>query len=224
MAGDPRYAAILKELRDTLTRKVKSLPDLSFYPESVLVDRVLADPSSDNPVAFGQRHQHDIAQLIDIADLSLQPFEDVKSKIATALSASDPWQRYWGAIVCSSFGQQASPLVPQVTRLAEDDSNLLVRTRAAEFLGLIEAADPRPVLAAVLAASQSPVEANLILNTVVVLRDGDPGYDFQITAESLSEPARKGAEVQRRLSYLSPDIPDTGSKQRGKKRAGKRKK
>lgn len=198
LADDPRYADVLTEMRKRLEERVKSMPDLSFFPESDLVARAL-----DNPVAFGQNHQEEVRQLVDIADLSLLEFKDARVGIDQALSSSNPWKRYWGAIVCSCFGHAATDFVPQAKKLARHDPNPLVQTRAAEFLGLIEAADPRPAIMDALADSRSTVEANLILNTVVLLRDGKPGYEFDITGEALPAKVRNGKDVKRRLKYLA---------------------
>jgi hypothetical protein len=79
----------------------------------------------------------------------------------------------------------------------------MVRTRAAEFLGLTESADPRPTLLDVLAKTRSGVEAGLILNSVVLLRDGKPGYEFTIKKEDLANLKDVKADaVNRRFEYL----------------------
>ena len=44
------------------------MPDLSFIPESVLVDEGL-----DDPVAYGQAHKEQIAQLVDVGKLEAPP-------------------------------------------------------------------------------------------------------------------------------------------------------
>ena len=54
-------------------------------------------------------------------------------------------------------------------------SDLLVRTRAAEFLGLSGLGDPVPVILDALYRSQDEVEALLILNSLVLLMDGPHG-------------------------------------------------
>ena len=66
LAGDPAHAKTLAELRGRLREIVKGTPDLSFYPESWLVANALG-----NPVAFGQAHKKEIADMVDIADLQL---------------------------------------------------------------------------------------------------------------------------------------------------------
>src|SRR5690606_33845694 len=52
LAEDPKYQTVLKELRRELSQRVKSLPDLSFFPETVLVDQAMS-----RPLEFGDRHK-----------------------------------------------------------------------------------------------------------------------------------------------------------------------
>jgi len=129
--GDPKYAAVLADLRKRLQDKVKSLPDLSFYPESHLVDAAFG-----NPVAFGQKQKEAIASLVEIADLELLPFEQAKPAIESALSSDNRWERYWALIVCSTHGVEAKSLAAKAKELAASDEENLVRLRAADFLSL----------------------------------------------------------------------------------------
>jgi hypothetical protein len=138
------------------------------------------------------------------------------------LLPADETERYWGLIVCSCFGKSASDLTDTARQLADSDDNLLVRTRAAEFLGLIGAADPRPTLMDCLAKTESGIEANLILNSVVLLQDGPSGFPFHITPASLNAAGKRSEEVQRRLDYLSPET--AGSRANPAQAKGKRKK
>ena len=66
LASDPSYKSTLEELRSDLQGQIKSMPDLSFYPEPYFLEAGLT-----NPVAFGQRNITEIGELVDIADLSL---------------------------------------------------------------------------------------------------------------------------------------------------------
>lgn len=204
LVDDPEFHSILLSLRRLLQTQVKSLPDLSFYPESYL-----AKHAFNNPVQFGREHREEIAELVDIADLSLLPIDEARPHLSAALASSDETQRYWGLIVCSCFGKLAADFTDTARKLAASDSNLLVRTRAAEFLGLIGAADPRPVLIDCLAKTESGIEANLILNSVVLLQDGQPGYPFSITPDRINVVGKQSEEVQRRLAYLSPETADS---------------
>jgi len=197
IAADPANRKILEDLRNRMATRVKGMPDLSFFPESELVKKAFG-----NPVKFGQANKARIARLVDIADLSLVPFDKASDKIEAALDSKDPWERYWGLIVCSCFGKKADGFVATAKKIAAKDAEPLVRVRAAEFLALTGAAEPQAVIMDVLATAEHPLEALLTLNTVVLLRDGKPGYKFKITANSVNPKARRG-EVSRRLQYLA---------------------
>lgn len=200
LAADPAYADKLVELRHLLQKQVKSMPDLSFYPEPVF----LAE-GRDNPVAFGQRKKQEIAALVDIADLSLKAFPEAKAPLAKALESSNPWKRYWGLVTCSSFGSQATPFYEKAKEIAASDSERLVRIRAAEFLGLAGEADPRSVFVEALRQVSSPTEANLILNSAALLQDTNPGYTFDLSEFADTEWANgKKSLARHRVEYLDP--------------------
>jgi hypothetical protein len=172
------------------------MPDLSFYPENVLRNQAF-----DNPVLFGQQHKEEIAELIDIADLSLHPFNEAREGIDAALSSGDPLKVYWGLIVCSGFGKEAEPFYDIARELCLDD-DLLIRTRAAEFLGLTGIEDPVPVITEALIQTSDGIEALLILNSLVLLMDGPNNYDFILNDNSLKPEVLKNDQVQRRLEYV----------------------
>ena len=198
LAGDPAYAETLADLRKRLADRVKGLPDLSLFPESVLVEKAFG-----NPTEFGKAHAARIGQLVDIADLSLISLDEARDRLVAATQSDDPWKRYWGMIVCSSYGGAAKPFVSIARDLARNDPERLVRVRAAEYLGLTRTDDPRPMIMDALRSTRSSVEANLILNSLVMLRDGQPGYAFLVNANDIDPAARKG-DVPRRLEYLDP--------------------
>ena len=194
LASDPAYADVLRDLRTRLQQRVKGMPDLSFFPESYLVEHAMSDP-----VGFGQRRADQIARLVDVADLALVPFDQAAEPLAAALRSTDPWQRYWALIVGSCFGEQAESLVPAAERLL-DDPELLVRVRAAEMLGIVSAIDPRPTLHQILETTESPVEALLTLNTVVFFHDSiENRFPFDIEKVQMRV---TGGETDRRLEYL----------------------
>jgi len=206
LSEDPAYADQLAELRGLLRQQIKSMPDLSFYPEPVF----LAE-GGDNPTAFGNKKKTEIARLVDIADLSLKPFPEIKPQLERALNAANPWERYWGLITCSAFGEQAAPFYEKAETIAAQDEVSYVRIRAAEFLGLTGAADPRPIMNDVLAKVSDPMEANLILNSVVLLKDAGA---IEFDAESFSSAPwakEKKGPARFRLQYLlNEQRPATG--------------
>lgn len=209
LAGDPKHAAVLKNLRGRLQEIVKGLPDLSFYPESYLVAHAM-----DNATGFGQKHKAEIAKLIDIADLQLLPFPQAKPGITAALRSKNPMERYWGAMVCTAFGQESIALTEAVTPLLKDNSNL-VRLRAAEFLGLIGAINPQPVLIEIVNTTNQEVEGVEALNSIVWFKDFFDGkYPVQ---RSDFHPKQRGGNVADRLNYIN-GTPYPPRKARGKNR------
>ena len=200
LADDPKSASVLRDLRQRLTNQVKEISDLSFLPEPAMLSEALS-----NPVQFGRENQDRIGKLVDTANLSLLPFAKAKSGIAKAFKSNDPWVRYWGAIVCSSFGKEAWSFTETAKNLVKNDADNLVRVRAAEFLALIGAVKPQKAIYLSLKNAESEVEANLILNTVTLLQDGQPGYEFNINPGIFPKEWRSNVRgnVSRRLAYFT---------------------
>lgn len=197
LATNPEYASVLQDVRSRMTNWVKSMPDLSMYPESVL-----ADYAFENPVEFGLLKKQNISDVVDVANLNLVPFAEAKAGIRKALDSDDPSVRYWGLIACSSHGKSAAEFADRAKKLAASDSKLLVRVRAAEFLGLIGAQDPQNVILDALTKSRSGIEAGLIMNTLTLLRDGKMAYKFEVKPDLLNPAVMKNDVVKRRLEYL----------------------
>ena len=194
LAGDPAHAKTLADMRGRLRRRVKSLPDLSLYPESYLVEAAMG-----NPVAFGKDRAEEIARLVDVADLCLLPAEEARGRLQKALASRNEWVRYWALTACACLADEAEPLVPAARPLLNDPERL-VRLRAAEFLGIVGAADPRPTLYEAANGTESPVEALIVLNAAIFFNDHAAGaYPFDLNALDLKV---KDNQVQRRIDYL----------------------
>lgn len=196
LAGDPAYAEQLSGMRILMDDWVRGMPDLSFYPENVLRREAFEDP-----VGFGREHKKHIAELIDIANLELLPFAEARKGIALALDSDDPLKKYWGLIVCSSFNSEALEFREHARELCAH-KNLLVRTRAAEFLGLSGQGDPVPVIEEALYQCEDGVEALLILNSLVLLMDGPRACVFELDEAKLHPAVSQDQQVQRRLEYI----------------------
>ncbi len=197
LAADPKHRQLLLDLRTRLTAQVKEINDLSFYPESHMVQHALGDP-----IAFGRKHSKGIARLVDIADLALQPFGKARGRLNAAINSKNEWERYWALTTCAVIGEPAKSLADAARKGLKDD-NLMVRLRAAEFLGLIKAEDPRPTLYGILNETVSSDEALLAFNGAVLFNDFEPKYPFDLGQVKLK--ARKG-EVTRRTDYFSGNL------------------
>jgi arylsulfatase A-like enzyme len=197
LSGDPAYKAMLEEMRGRLNEWVTGMPDLSFYPEHYLISHAF-----DDPVSFGRAHSADIERYIDIANLQLQDFSLAKNGILATLDSDDLWERYWGLIVSSTFRVIDEALVERARTIASGDPELLNRVKAAEFLGLTAVEDPSEVMTAALTASNDAAEAVLIMNSIVLMQDGEPEYEFDIQSSMIDESIRDNVEVKARMKYL----------------------
>ena len=176
------------------------MPDLSFYPEHILIDQAFS-----NPTAFGKAHQKDIQRYIEIANWSILPFEEVENFLKTSLMSKDPWERYWGLITSSNFGLKAKSLSPIISKISDEDEELINRVRAAEFLAISNQKDPSQVMVESLYQSKKPMEALLILNSIVLLNSFDYGYEITLDTSKISSTVIQDSEVKRRLEYLKGD-------------------
>ena len=199
LAADPAQSKRLAEMRELLKNKMKSINDLSFYPENRMVTTALNDG-----VAFGREHSKQISRLSDLADTALRPFSEVKQALASSLQSKGALRRYWALKVCSNFGEKAKSLAIAAMPLLNDE-NLMVRVRAAEFLGGIKAVDPMPTLYGVVNNAETEQALMIAFNTIVYLRD-QVGHKYD--PEKVKLKFNKG-EVYRRVQYLAGTEPNT---------------
>jgi uncharacterized sulfatase len=193
LSGHSDKQDILLELRRKLQRKVKSINDLSFYPESHMIDHALQ-----NPLAFGENNSEEISKLVDVADLALLSFQNAKPKLVKIFQNGRDWEKYWACLVCSQFEEEAKSLSSHLKKMLSS-KNLMLKMRAIEALALTEKIDPIPSLIEIVNVSESPVEVLLILNTVAFFRDH---HGFELNPKSLKIIAPK-AEYYRRIEYFS---------------------
>lgn len=212
LATDPEHQSTLLELRRQLGSLLRTLPDLSYYPESRLVREAIQDP-----VSFGLEQMAEIQSLADIADIALLSFDEAQPRLEALLDSSNPWQRYWAAMVCTAFGNQAASLAPAAKPLLQDEEPA-VRLRAIEFLGLIGTIQPQPALAELVNSTDDAVLAAETLNSVVWFRDHFNG-SHPAPRDSF-HPKAVNDGVTRRLNYLA-GTPYAGEDD---KKGGKKKK
>lgn len=194
LADDPAHREQLLMMRTRLQQRLKKINDLSFYPESYLVESILPDGAT-----YGTQHSQQIADLIDTADLALLDFAAARKPLTAALESSDRWKRYWAVVACCSFGEVAKSLAEHVLALRNDDE-LLVRMRVAEYQAVVLEQDPRPLLAESLAATESPVAAAIMLNSAVFLKDRPDAFPLDINKVRLKV---TNNEVARRQLYFA---------------------
>ena len=203
LAKDKNYIEILLDLRRKLNDHLVSINDLSFIPEPHLLENGL-----DDIVSYSEKNKDLISRLIKISDLSLNDYKQVSSKIQDALNDINPWVRYWGLIVSSSFGSKALENTKQINSIFENDPENLVRMRAAEFMLLnnLEISDSK--INSLLKKSNFEAETNLMLNTLANIKTSNPNYKLNLNKRVFPEnwlpPLREeNALVNRRMNYLT---------------------
>ncbi len=196
LAGEPAHQATLVQMRNSLVESMVALADLGMFPESFL-----AEEGFENPTEFGRQHQDRIAALLEIANLQLISFANAEPKLRAALQSDDPWRRYWALNACTHFGKRAEDLMDLAHSIVQRDSSPLVQAAAGEFLGVARLGDPALAIHAALQRSKSRIEAAMILNIAMTLRDGY-GYTFDIQRHWFAKKGRKD-NVERLLRYLS---------------------
>lgn len=215
LANDPKFKTLLMKMRSNLKNRLVSMPDLSFFPESFLVQNAM-----NNPVAFGEENRERIAKLMEIADLALLPFEEAETRVALELKSSDQMKRYWAAMVCTAFGESAKNLVTVVEPMLDDESEV-VRIRVAEFLGRIGAINPQDALTKIVNTTHDPIVATEALNSIVWFKDFFSGK-YPVKRSEFT-PKVMGADVDDRLNYINGiPYPLKRPKNRGKQKKNRK--
>jgi len=197
LATNPDYQEVVLDLRSRLDRWMKDMPDLSFFPEHYIINNGV-----DNPVRFGKKNKGQIEKYIDVANLSLSEFADVKIQIQESLMSEDPWERYWALTNCNIFGKGAMEFSSLIAEIEASDTELINRVRASEYFGLLKTKDPSKAMIRSLSESRDPVEALLILNSIVLMHSAPYNFRFDFEEEHLAENVRSDVQVKRRLEYM----------------------
>ncbi len=205
LAKDKNHKEHLLEMRNELKTHLISINDLSFIPEPYFIENGLNDVET-----YSYINKELIRKLIDISDLNLNEYKNVSSKIKDALKDGNPWVRYWGLISCTSFGLEAGENLAEINNLFEKDPENLVKIRAAEYLMLHNKKVDQEKINNLLKSAKSETEANLMLNTLALIKTKNPNYKLELKKaefpSSWLPPVREeNALVNRRMNYLTND-------------------
>ena len=203
LAEDVNHKKKLEEMRDVLENHLNITNDLSFLPEPYFISNGL-----ENVEDFSKKHKELIKKLREVSNLALYNYVNVSGKIKIALDDPNPWVRYWGLIVCSSFGIEAIENLNTIKNLFENDQENLVKIRAAEYLLLNDQKINNEKIKNLLKSAKTETEANLMLNTFALLKTKNPKYELEISKKVFPDnwfpPIRnENALVSRRMNYLT---------------------
>ena len=203
LANSDEHQEILIDLRKTLNDHLISSNDLSFFPEPYFLENGISDVT-----AFSQKNKDQIKKLLTVSNLALSNFDEVSNEIGKILDDENPWVRYWGLIVCSSFGEKAMNFSEKIDFIFQNDSENLVKMRAVEFMLLNNINVSESKINSLLKSAKSESEANLMLNTLALVKTQNPNFKLNLKKEVFSEnwipPKREeNALVNRRMNYLT---------------------
>ena len=166
-----------------------------MYPENHMVKNALHDG-----IKYGKEHADEIAILSDISDLQFNEFSSAKPTLLKHLKSSNPNERYWALINCTTFQQKDKELISEARTLLNDKDNM-VANRAAEFLGILQEKDVLPTMYRIINETNSTQEQMIALNTLVYLKD------FKGYTVDLKQLKTNGiGEAKRRLEYLRSNL------------------
>ncbi len=174
LADKPEYQTQLKQLRELLQQHQRNIPDLGFLAESKLVQTKTDKSFYD----YGHEQQAKIKQLISVADLQLKPYSQIQTQLITALKHKDDDVVYRAVIVATSFDQQAKALVPTITKLLSNSHSIQVRSRALEFLTMVNGFDPRKAFSSLYQSTKHDLEKVELLNIATLLKE-QRGFIFE---------------------------------------------
>ena len=187
-------------------RPVEQLFNLATDPHEV--NNLAADPAQAKRLADMRRLLRD--KMTSINDLSFYPENRM---VTAALEDGVAFGRKnakqvsrlsdLADLALQPFGEVQAALGPALK--SKGLLRLMVRVRAAEFLGSIKAVDPMPTLYGVVNTAETEQALMIAFNTIVFLRD-QIGHEYDPSKVKLK--FDKG-EVYRRVQYLAGTEPNT---------------
>lgn len=133
--------------------------------------------------------------------MEMSSFREAKPAICKALTSSDPVERYWGATVCASFGEEAVSLYKELEQLL-GDSQAFVKSRAVVALSRMGKVNPVAVMKEALQVAGSGAESLLILNDITYLHEEGLGGELNLQKSDILQ---KCSGTDWRLKYLSAE-------------------
>lgn len=147
LAEDPRYQAVLEEMRKENERWMKEVGDVGFIPEPILIEKA----SSMSLYEYARSGNFDFEKVLRVAEKASARDEEEIEVLMEGLSDRDPVIRYWSAVGFAVLGKEATGVKDALLRAAKD-SEPAVQIAAAEALfGFGEKAIALEVLNAALA-------------------------------------------------------------------------
>jgi hypothetical protein len=204
LAGDPKYAGVLKRMRAELASQMKRAGDLGLLPEREMHERARA--ATPYEIATDAK-LNPIDELLRATEIANRMNPQDAPRLIKLLAAKDSAVRWWGAVGLVALKDKAAG-AEAALRKALDDESPDVRVAAAEALvNLGHDTDAMPALRAAL-ASDSVFVRLAALNVARRLGARARPLLPAIRKAELTDPLHKDASdyVSRMAGYLPDQI------------------
>ena len=129
LVDDPRHAARLAHMRETLRKDIVRMHDTGFIPEGMF-EKLAGDKTL---YEYAQSRAYPIERIVEIADLAVSRDATAIEKLIAACNDPHPVIRYWGATGFLVLQEKAAPAKEKLKDLLKDDWKD-IRVVAAEAL------------------------------------------------------------------------------------------
>ncbi|MFI3247861.1 MAG: sulfatase [Rikenellaceae bacterium] len=202
LANDPAYRDQLLAMRNELAIALDNYCDLGFLPETIINEEAM-----ENPAAWGESHQKELAYYRMVADLQLAPLNgETARKLKLALNSDDTVAQWWGLTSSASFGDQMSgcaDYASTIEELTKSYNRSFVRSRAfvagAKIGREITEADVKDMLQ----RSRTLGEVLLVLNDMAYLHNVGILPALNLTEE---DTPFVNYSVEERVSFLNSEF------------------
>ena len=201
LAKKSNFKNELSELRSLLIKQIISKNDLSFFPEPYFLEK-----GTENPIEFGKKNKELLVSLIEVANLNIFTFEEVRKKISDALNDNNPWIKYWGLIACTSFGMEAKENINKINTIFKDENEEnIVRIRAFEFLLLNNLKFDSSTMEVLINSQMNLMEATLIYNSLALNKTINPDFKIEVIKNVFPKKwfEKENNLMNRRINYLT---------------------
>jgi uncharacterized sulfatase len=146
LADDPKYAEVLKRMREAHLNWVEDTKDVGLIPEPELAVR---EKDLGNRYAIPRQDDGDalVARIRRIAPLAGECDPQHLAEFVTAMDDGDAAVRYWGAVGIGNLGRQGKSAADRMTKALTDDSAVVRIAAARALCRLGEPEKALPVLA-----------------------------------------------------------------------------
>jgi len=136
LIDDPKHAAKIAQMRETLKSDIVRTCDTGFIPEGMF-ERLSADKTL---YEYAQSDAYPIERIVDVANMAASRDASALRKLIAACDDPHPVIRYWGTTGCLILQKKASPAKRKLKDMLTDDWHD-VRVVAAEALGYLGETD-----------------------------------------------------------------------------------